>query len=96
MFNNIHKKRVEIVSEKENKIPVVEVYGDNAIDLVLEEINKLKENSNIPFDKEYVNLGISFITIKANEILANKKSWCSLKSLVSESFGEAAIFTYNR
>jgi hypothetical protein len=81
--------------EKENKIPLIKVYGENAIDLVLEEIEKLKSNSNIPFDAEYVKLGVSFISLKANEILENKKSHCSLASLVSESFGEAAICKYN-
>lgn len=83
------------MSEKENNPPVVEVYGENAIDLVLEEIQKLKLNSNISFDNEYVNLGIAFITLKCNEILENKKSKCSLTSLVSESFGEVTIYKYN-
>ncbi|MBM7598273.1 hypothetical protein JOC34_000630 [Virgibacillus halotolerans] len=81
--------------EKENKSPLLELYGDNAFDLALEEINKLKRNSNIPFDTEYVTLGISFIALKASEIFEEKKSRCSLTSLVSESFGEAAICTYN-
>jgi hypothetical protein len=84
-----------MVGEIECQIPLVAVYGENAINLALEEIQKLKINSNIPFDKDYVNLGISFLNIKANEILENKKSHCSLKILVSESFGEAAIYKYN-
>jgi hypothetical protein len=79
----------------EDKNPLVEVYGENAIELVLEEIKKLKSNSNIPFDAEYVKLGISFMALKSNEILENKKAHCSLASLVSESFGEAAICKYN-
>lgn len=83
------------MKNKENQIPIVKVYGENAIDLVFEEIQKLKLNSNIPFDSDYVNLGISFMTIKANQILEKEKSHCSLASLVSESFGEAAIYKYN-
>jgi hypothetical protein len=76
-------------------IPLVSLYGKDAIEKVLEEIEKLKVNSNIPFDKEYVNLGVSFIGIKAEQILEGEKRRCTLKDLVSESFGEAAIFKYN-
>jgi hypothetical protein len=79
-----------------DKIPVVKLYGEDAVELVLDEIQKLKLNSNIPFDSEYVKLGISFITIKATQILENEKPHCNLTSLVSESFGEAAIYKYNR
>lgn len=83
------------MSEKEVKIPLVIVYGEDAIELALKEIQRLKLNSNIPFDKEYINLGISFMMLKANEIIENKKKHCSLARLVSESFGEAAIYKYN-
>lgn len=80
---------------EEVKHPLIELYGENAIDLALEEIQKLKVNSNIPFDKEYVRMGMSFMVLKASDIIDNKKSHCSLPSLVSESFGEAAIYKYN-
>jgi hypothetical protein len=75
--------------------PLVELYGENALDLGVEEIKKLALNSNIPFDKAYVNLGMSFLVGKATELLEGKKEKPSLASLVSESFGEAAIYKYN-
>lgn len=75
--------------------PIVSLYGENALETALEEIEKLKSNSNIPFDNDYVTLGISFMVLKADEILENKKAKCSLSNLVSESFGEAAICKYN-
>jgi hypothetical protein len=83
------------MGEKECQNPLLALYGETAIDLVFEEIQKLKLNSNIPFDNEYVKLGVSFLTFKANEIIENKKLPCSLSTLVSESFGEAAIYKYN-
>lgn len=81
--------------EKEDVLPLVAVYGENAIDLAFEEIKKLQLNSNIPFDMEYVKIGASFVTLKANEILEGKKPHCSLTNLVRESFGEAAIYKHN-
>jgi hypothetical protein len=81
--------------EKEYQNQLVTLYGENGFDLAYEEIKKLQLNSNIPFDTEYVKLGISFMMIKSNQILENKKARCSLASLVSESFGEAAIYKYN-
>jgi len=75
--------------------PLIKLYGLNAIESALQEIKKLKDNSNIPFDKKYVKLGISFIMIKANEIVEENKKIPSLRGLVSESFGEAAIYKYN-
>ena len=78
------------------EIPLVKVYGENVIDEALIEINELKANSNIPFDKEYVNLGIAFMNIKSQQILDGEKKKCNLKSLVSESFGESAIAMFNR
>lgn len=76
--------------------PLKKLYGEDAVSLAFEEIRRLQLNSNIPFDGDYVQLGISFIMIKANQILENEKKHCSLVSLVSESFGEAAIYKYNR
>lgn len=75
--------------------PLVKLYGENAIDLALEEVGELRDNSNIPFDKKYVELGISFLIIKANEIVEGKRKERGLKSLVQESFGEATIYKYN-
>lgn len=77
------------------KNPLLIVYGESAPNEVLELIKELKSNSNIPFDSAYIKLGIGFLMIKANEIVQDKKSKISLKVLVSESFGEAAIYKYN-
>jgi hypothetical protein len=75
--------------------PLIVLYGSDALTLTSNEIKVLAVNSNIPFDKPYVDLGISFLMIKASEIVEAKKPSCPLKSLVSESFGEAAIYKYN-
>lgn len=75
--------------------PLVALYGENAIDMVLKEIQTLAKESNIPFDKKYVEVGISFLKIKANDIVAGTKRKCTLHALVSESFGEAAMYKYN-
>lgn len=74
---------------------LISLYGEGAIDMVLKEIQDLKSNSNIPFDSAYVRLGLSFLGIKAKEIVQGSKKQRSLRSLVSESFGEAAIYKYN-
>lgn len=75
--------------------PLIGLYGDEALDLVITEIKKLASNSNVPFDKKYTDLGISFLSIKVNEIVSGKKEKITLQKLVSESFGEAAIYKYN-
>lgn len=75
--------------------PLIKLYGNNVVDLVLEEIRYLADNSNFTFDKKYIDVGISFINIKAQNIIDGKEKPCSLKSLVSSSFGEAAIYKYN-
>jgi hypothetical protein len=75
--------------------PLIALYGDEAYALVEKEIKALAVNSNIPFDKKYVDIGISFLKIKANEIVAGKKKKCDLRKLVCESFGEAAMYKYN-
>jgi hypothetical protein len=95
MKNCFYYRYLEGGEIMEDRNPLITIYGENALDLAFEEIQKLKLNSNIPFDNEYVRLGISFMMLKANEILENKKSHRSLTILVSESFGEAAICKYN-
>lgn len=82
--------------EANQKNPLIAVYGENALDLAFNEIQELKRNSNISFDSEYVKVGISFMMLKASDILEAKKSRVKLSILVSESFGEAAICKYNR
>lgn len=83
------------MSEQEVQNPLITLYGENALDLAFEEIKTLQQNSNIPFDSEYIRTGVSFLGIKATQINEGKKKHCSLSSLVSESFGEAAIYKYN-
>jgi hypothetical protein len=74
---------------------LISLYGEDALSLVLKEIQELKNNSNIPFDTEYVKIGLSFLGIKAEEIAQGTKQKRSIRALVSESFGEAAIYKYN-
>jgi len=83
------------MSKKSSEQYLISLYGENAIDLVLKEIQELRSNSNIPFDSAYVKVGLSFLGIKAEQITQGTKQKCSLRSLVSESFGEAAIYKYN-
>ena len=75
--------------------PLIKLYGVDALNLALIEISDLRKNSNIPFDEKYVDLGIEFLMLKSKEIIDGNKSECSLHSLISESFGEAAIYKYN-
>lgn len=77
------------------KNPLIEIYGENALEESFEEIQELKQNSNIPFDSDYIKMGISFMMSKASDILEGKKTRTKLSSLVGESFGEAAICRYN-
>lgn len=79
--------------EEENSLIIL--YGENGINLTLAEIKELAENSNIPFDNKYLELGISFLMLKADDIIKEGKKIPALKGLVSESFGEAAIYKYN-
>jgi len=69
------------------------VYGPDYAEQIKQEITELAKNSNIPFDPKYVDLGLSFLAINAQSI--DVKNPPELKSLVSQSFGEAAIYKYN-
>lgn len=75
--------------------PLIELYGEKALELAVEEIKELARASNIPFDKKYVDLGTSFLLIKAAKIVEGEQKRQSLKGLVCESFGEAAMYKYN-
>ncbi len=81
------------ISEIEKHL--VSIYGANVFEGIFNEIKELKNNSNIPFDEKYVRLGLSFCSIKAEQIINGEKKKCSLRALVSESFGEAAMYKYN-
>ena len=74
---------------------LIVIYGDNVFKDILKEINELKSNSNILFDQKYIRLGLSFCAMKAKEIINGEKKKCNLRALVSESFGEAAIYKFN-
>jgi hypothetical protein len=74
--------------------PLKPLYGEEVMNLVIKEIDRLAKNSNFTFDREYVLLGMSFMGNKAREILNGEKQKPSLESLVNESFGEAAIFKF--
>ena len=76
-------------------IPLVNLYGEDALELVEKEINNLAKNSNFKFDNEYLRLGISFMNIHAMSILEGKEKKVSLSDLVRQSFGEAAIAKFN-
>jgi len=82
-----------IISEIENHL--ISIYGENVFEDIFNEIKELKNNSNIPFDEKYVHLSLSFCIIKAEQIINGEKEKCSLRALVSESFGEAAMYKYN-
>ena len=84
---------IMMINELEKHL--VSIYGENAFKDMLNKINDMKEYSNIPFDQKYVRLGLSFCAIKAEQIINGKKEKCSLQTLVSESFGEAAMYKYN-
>lgn len=74
---------------------LVSIYGDNVFENILNEIKEMKNNSNIPFDDKYIRLSLSFCVIKSEQIINGEKEKCSLRALVSESFGEAAMYKYN-
>lgn len=78
----------------EQNFSAFKLYGSEVADQVLKEIEVLKQNSNIPFDKDLISLGISFFVIKCESILKGEKKHTSLKNLVNESFGEASIYKY--
>ena len=80
---------------KNEQHPLVTLYGEDVFDLASEKIQELAKNSNFAFDREYMQIGTSFVQIKAQEIIDGKKKKCSLDDLVSESFGEAAIYKFH-
>lgn len=75
----------------EEVAPLVKLYGEGALDEAAILINELSQNSNFAFTADYLNLGISFLNMKAIEILNSKVTPPKMKSLISEAFGEAAI-----
>jgi len=88
-------KEIIIMEINETEKHLIAIYGDNVLEDILNEIKKLKEYSNIPFDQKYIRLSLSFCAIKVEQIINGEKKKCSLRSLVSESFGEAAMYKYN-
>lgn len=84
---------MKILREEKHFLEVL--YGDNVFNDILDEVEKLKENSNISFDNDYIKLGCDFVQLNAKELLDNGKPKLKLKTLISKSFGEAAICKYN-
>lgn len=84
-------KKDSITFTNENH-PLVLLYGENALNEATDIINELKRNSNIDLNGEIMSTGIGFLNLKAMEIQEGKKMKTKLESLVSESFGEAAMF----
>lgn len=76
--------------------PLIALYGENALDSATTYIEELRTNSNFYFDAEYMKTGISFMMLKANEMLEGRRKHkdIGLKDLVSEAFGEAAIYKF--
>lgn len=74
---------------------LTEIYGENVLEQLQFEIKRLDVNSNISFNKLYVEIGVTFLQLKAQQIVKGEKEKLSLRSLVSESFGKAAIYKYN-
>jgi len=74
---------------------LISIYGENVFEEIFNEVKYLKKYSNISFDQKYIRLSLSFCAIKAEQIINGDKKKCSLRSLVSESFGEAAMYKYN-
>lgn len=83
------------MEEQKVKDPLVELYGPQVLEELAVIVNELKDNSNIPFDTEYVRTGVAFMRFKAQDTLDGTRKKQSLKDLTSESFGEAAIAKYN-
>lgn len=73
---------------------LIKLYGEHVEEKIINEIEILKENSNITFDRETLKLGIDLIKINA-KIILNDKKIPTLKNLVIKSFGEASVYKYN-
>ena len=74
---------------------LISIYGENVFEEIFNEVKYLKKYSNISFDQKYIRLSLSFCAIKAEQIINGEKKKCNLRALVSESFGEAAIYKFN-
>jgi hypothetical protein len=84
------------MTEQENVNHLPDLYGQDYAAQVQKAVNELAKESNIPFDTKYVQLGISFLVIKANELYDKKPAKMpTLTNLITESFGEAAMYKYN-
>jgi hypothetical protein len=82
------------MEENVNHLP--DLYGQDYAVQVQKDVLQLSKDSNIPFDMKYVQLGIGFLVIKANELYDKKPAKMpTLKQLITDSFGEAAIYKYN-
>lgn len=75
----------------EGNSPLTKLYGVDAVneaDLIIKE---LKNNSNFAFTPKYISTGVSFTHHKCEEIMKEEFRKPSLKVVISEAFGMAAM-----
>lgn len=77
------------IKTADNKISLIELYGANAIDKVLMEVDKLKRSSSTDFSEGYIELGLSYLNKNCKDILNSKQEKTELSILVIKSFDEA-------
>lgn len=77
------------------KLALEKLYGESVYEEINEIVKELRVESNFEFDLEYIRTGCAFTNINAEKILNENKAKPELKSLVTQSFGEAAIFKFN-
>lgn len=73
---------------------LMELYGEDTLDQAMIYTEELREASNFPFDTDYLEIAIGFLKLKAKEILESGEEKPLLRDLISESFGEAAIYYF--
>lgn len=78
--------------------PIVQLYGADSLKLSMVYIHEVRSKSNFQFTEQLMRYGTSFMQLKALEMLENRRTdaqrYVSLKSLVTESFGDAAVAVY--
>lgn len=72
------------------------LYGKEFENEAIAYINELENKSNFDFTYEIMEFGTSFMILLARDILEGKRRKLSLKLLVNESFGLAAMAYFNR
>ena len=75
----------------EGDSPLTKLYGQNAVNEADAIIKDLEVNSNFKFAPKYISTGISFTHYKCEEIMKEEFRKPSLKDLITEAFGMAAM-----